>query len=426
MRLFYISFIVVILFSNCSKGNGDISLFIGEDFFESNTKVFFIDTLTVNAGTIKFDSIVAPSNRFLIGSYNDLTFGKTQSKTFIQLRSNSYIINDEAVYDSIALVLKPDGYFYNDTIPEQHFKVHEVLDDIEPNEEDYSYYNTSNFNYNNTPLGEKRFFPRPQKKDSIEIKLNDNFGKSIFTDILEKDITNQDEFIDKYKGIVVTSESNNTTVLGFLNTSNLRIYYTEKDNDGNDIEQVLEINPNTANSFNQISSNRDNTFFDTLDNQEIVVPSSATNKATYIQAGVGLLTRLDIPYVNTLYDISPDGIITNARLRLSLKKNTFSNNLYTKDSLILYAMDDKSNLLPTLLSSTSTAITAYVIDKNSETQNIDYVADITPFIKVKQIETYENYFLAIYSQNYSNSVDRYVLDDTTDTPIKLELNYATY
>ena len=426
MRLFYISFIVVILFSNCSKDNGDISLFIGEDFFESNTKVFFIDTLTVNAGTIKFDSIVASSSRFLIGSYNDLTFGKTQSKAFMQILSSSYTISDEAVFDSIALVLKPDGYFYNDTIPEQHFKIHQVLDDIEPNKDDNSYYNTSSFNYDNTPLGEKRFFPRPRKKDSIEIKLNDNFGKSIFTDILEKDITNQDEFIDKYKGIVITAENNNTTVLGFSNTSNLRIYYTEKDNDGNDIEQILEINPNTANLFNQITSNRNNTFFDTLENQEIVASSSTTNKATYIQAGVGLLTRLDIPYVNTLYNISADGIITNARLRLSLKKNTYSNNLHTKDSLILYAMDNKANILPSLLSTESAPLIAYIVDKNSETQNTDYVADVTPFIKLKQNETHENYFLAIYSQDYSNTVDRYVLDDTKDTPIKLELNYATY
>ena len=82
------------LFS-CNDSMKDITLQIGEDYVDSNTKVYFIDTLTVKAATFQFDSlVVSNTNRLLIGAYSDSVFGKINSKSYLLLftNQNSYCL----------------------------------------------------------------------------------------------------------------------------------------------------------------------------------------------------------------------------------------------------------------------------------------------------------------------------------------------
>ena len=281
-------------FCSCSPDE-DITLQIGEDYVASNTKVYFIDSLTVKASTIQFDSlIVSYPNRLLIGAYNDPTFGVTQSRSFIQLENYDYEINNDAIYDSIALTLYYDKYFYNDTIPNQQFKVFEVLDDIEP--DGGGYYNSTNFNYNNTPIAVKYFSPKPYKNDSLFIKIDDVFGATLFNKIKDDDINNIDEFLNEYKGLVITAnENSNTSILGFAKHSLLRIYYSLQAEE-EIIEKSINFSFNKANTFNQTTSDQAGTYFETIIDQETILLSTETDNSSFIQSGTGIATRIDIPY----------------------------------------------------------------------------------------------------------------------------------
>ncbi len=424
----YLFLLTLITFLNsCNKDVSELTLQIGEDYINSNTKAYFIDTLTVKASTFQFDSLIVSSNRLLIGAYTDEVFGKTHSKSYIQLVNTIYDIDDDAVYDSIVLILNYDKYFYNDTIPSQEYKVFELLEDIEPDE--IAYYNTTNFNYNSTPIAIKKFLPRPNKNDSLDIKISDVFGASLFDKIKDNEINNSEEFLDEYKGLLIqANEDVNTSVLGFSKDSFLRMYYTINGEVEN-LEKTIDFTFDPSNTFNQISSNKIETYFETIVDQETFLPSSETDNSSFIQSGTGIVTRIDIPYVKLLNDISGDGVVIDAKLKFTLKQNSFSDNLYTRDSLQVYIIDRKSNVLDNLTFDGTTPIISVIENENSEFETSTYVIDIMPFIQLKQTETHEEYYLAIYPQEFNSSVDRYIFNGeqtSDDLRMKLELTYAVY
>jgi hypothetical protein len=413
---------------SCNDGIEDITLQIGEDYVDSNTKVYFIDTLTVKSSTFQFDSLIVSSvNRLLIGSYIDPIFGKTQSKSYMRLDNEVYDIDNEAVYDSIALILKYDKYFYNDTIPLQQFKVFKVLEDIEPDEGNY--FNTTNFDFENTPIAQKIFQPKPLKNDSINIEINDDYGLELFNKIKEDEINDNFEFLDEYKGLLIEADEDNTTILGFTKDSFMRLYYSEEE-DEETIEKTIEFSIDPLNTFNQTSSDKTNTYFETIENQETILPSSETNDSSFIQSGTGIVTRIDIPHLKSLNDISGDGVVIDAKLKFTIKKYSSTNNLFIRDSLKAYIINHKADVLGNLtIGDGVTSVTGVIENENTEFETDVYTFDVTSFIILKLNETHETFYLAIYPQHFNSSVDRYIfnghqMEDTLR--IKLELTYAIY
>lgn len=427
----YLSMFLLLLYLvSCDNNEEDITLQVGEDYVNSSTKVYFIDTLTVNSATIQFDSLIVNNvNRLLIGSYNDPIFGKTKSRSFVQLQNSVYSIEEEAVYDSIALILKYDNYFYNDTIPTQRFKVFELLDDIEPNEDDDFYFNTTSINSNITAIAEKDFYAEPNKNDSLNIKIDDLFGSVLFNKIRDNDINNDTEFLDEYKGLLIEADEDiSTSVLGFSKNSLLRMYYVIDDGDDT-VEKTLDFTFNTSNTFNQTGSDKEGTYFEDIVDQETILPSEETYDSCFMQSGTGLAPRIDIPYIKSLNEISRNGTIVNAKLKFSLKRNTFSDNLYTRNTLKAYIVDKKAKVLMELTLDGTEPLTTVVENDNPEFETDIYALDIRPFINLKQVETYEEYFLVLYPPDFNSSVDRYVFNSenaSSDLQMKLELTYAVY
>ncbi len=414
---------------SCNNDEEDSTSLIGEDFIESNTRVYFIDTLTVNASTFMYDSLVVTNvNRLLIGAYQDETFGKTRSRSYTQLENIIYDLDDNAVFDSIALILNFDKYFYNDTIPTQQFKVYKVLEDIEPSDDDDLYYNTTNFNYNTQPIGEKYFLPKPNKTDSLEIRLNDDYGANIFNRIKDNDINNNSDFVDQIKGILIeANEDISTSILGFSNDSFIRLYYSIGDEVAK--EETIDFTFNPANTFNQIESDKTGTFFEDLIDQETFLPSSNTNNNCFMQSGIGLVTRIDIPYIKSLNDISGEGVVVDAKLKFSLKRNSFSNNLATHDSIQAFIIDRKAEALSDLTSNLGEITISTIINNDPEFETDIYVLDIKSFIQLKEIETNEPYYLALYPKEFNSSLDRYIFNGDqfeNELRMKLELTYVIY
>ena len=425
----YVCFLfgLIFVFSCSNPLEEENTLIVGEDFVNTDTKVFFTDTFTVKASTFKFDSIsISNNNRLLIGAYNDPVFGKTKSKSFVQLNNNQFDIDNETVFDSIALILNYDHYFYHDTIPEQTFNVYKVLEDIKPEED---YYNTTTFQYGNVPIATKNFEATPVKVDSLHIELNDAFGSELFAKLRDNEINNNDEFVDEYKGLVIEPEINNTTVLGFLNTSVLRVYYSiigETEN----TDLVLDITFNTENSFNQTSSESSGTSLESLLDQEIYLDSQDANNNCFIQSGVGVVSRIDVPYLDKIYDIPGTGIITDADLVFNVKNTAQETNYRTRDSLQAFIINQKSEVVYNLTNFvTSDYEFGLIEDENQEFNILKYRLPIKQFLDLKLDNPHEDLYLAIYSQDFAQSVDRYIFYDANapeEQKLKLELTYAIY
>ncbi|MDO5969421.1 DUF4270 family protein [Flavivirga aquimarina] len=409
----------------------DSTLPVGENWIDVNTKVYFIDTLTVKATTFKFDSIiVSDASRLLIGAYTDPVFGISKSKSYIQLSNSVFSLDDDAVFDSITLVLKYDDYFYNDTIPTQKFNVYRVTQKIEPNDDDDLFYNTTDFTYDDmAPLASESFLAYPKKEDSVLIHLDNTFGKTLFDDIKDNEINDSEEFLYRYKGLLIEADTDNTAILGFSSESLLRIYYTIP-GEIEDVSYEFDIAFNTNNTFNNISSDYLGTHFESLNDQDINLPSSSTDDASYIQAGTGISTRIEIPYIERINEIQGTGTILDANLKVSIKQNSSTDNLFTKDSLNIYIYNKNGEVLSNLVDEAGDTALGLIDYESSEYNIIVYSIPLKYFLDLK-LETIndDNLFLAIYSQNYNESLDRYILNGenaSDDLKAKLELTYAIY
>ena len=408
--------------------NQDDSFVIGNNWIDSETIILNIDTLTVRSSTIKFDSMIVDANKLLVGYYEDEIFGKTKSEIFTQIIGPNFELDDEAIYDSIALILNYNNYFYNDTLSPQKLNIYQVIDDIKP-ENEY-YYNTTQFNYNNL-IGTKTYIPRPIGKDSLHVSINYDFGYDIFSRIQNHEINNLDAFLDEYKGILIQADiEESKSIIGFNKDSFLRFYYTIEDDSG-DINGTWDFPFNPTNSFNHIESDREETIFENLTNQEVILPSVQTGNNSYLQSGVGIVTRIDIPYIKSLYNIHGKGTIIDAKLKLSLKQNESNQLLYTKDSLSLYLINNNSEITSGLFNFSGQTIYGVISQIDPEFNTVIYSIPIKPFLDIKLSDdaNYDDVFLAIGSKTLNNSLERYVFYGENNTELKklkLEVTYAIY
>ncbi|WP_159023403.1 DUF4270 family protein [Formosa sp. L2A11] len=409
---------------------------VGEDWINNGTKVYYIDTLTVETSTYKFDSLaITGVSQYIMGSYTDPVLGGIKATPYLELYTTDFDIDEDAVFDSIALILDYTNYYYNDTLSRQKYNVYEVLEEITQDDDDNYYYNTTDFDLGTTSLGTADFLPTPIREDSIHYTLNNSFGQAIFDDIQDNIINNVDELTEKYKGIAIVSDDNNTAVLGISTGSKLRFFYTIPDEDivEEGDESYFDMTFNSANSFHSITQTSINSNLTSLDDQAEEVSSKVTDNTSYIQAGSGLATRIDIPYIESVNSIKGSGAIMDANLKISIKHNTDTDNLSIRDSLNVYIIDQFNDTSYQLIDYTGSVVYGIQTDDEVGLNNgyITYVIPIKYFLDLKLNEVNaDNLFLGITSQGYNDSVDRYILEgedaENDDTKTTLELNYALY
>ena len=403
---------------------------VGEDWITVDTKIYFIDSMTVQSSTFKFDSIaVSNTSRLLVGAYSDPVFGQVKAKSFMQFAYPFPSINDEAVYDSIALILKYDNYFYNDTTQTQTISVYNLLDDVKT--DDGFFYNTTDFEADTTPIGTTTFKPYPSKEDSLHVTINNVFGTDLYEKLRDNEITNSDEFLNAYKGLMIDPDTNNTSVLGFATSSYLRLYYSLEDEVENEESETIDFTLNTTNSFHNITTDYSGTNFNTLDSQETQLLSADADEASYAQSGAGMATRIDIPFMETINDIPGNGSILDANIKISIKQNTSTENLYTNDAINVYLIDRKGDSYGVLTDASGETVYGLLESIDEEFKTLTYTIPVTNFLNLKLDQTYgDNLYLGIYGQDFNQSVDRYIFNgdqaDSSNLKLKLELTYAIY
>ena len=192
----------------------------------------------------------------------------------------------------------------------------------------------------------------------------------------------------------------------------------------------FDITFNSSNSFNNISSDTQGTYFESLTDQDVYLPSYLTNNATYIQAGTGIATRIEIPYIEKINDIPGTGTILDANLKISIKQSSSTEILFTNDDLNIYIYNKNGEVLGILTDSAGETVLGLIENESSEYNIITYSIPLKYFLDLK-LSTIndDNLFLAIYSQNYNDSLDRYIFNGekaSNDLKVKLELTYAIY
>ena len=439
-------FILILLFAltlfSCGTDTDTGEFTVGSDYLALSNKVILIDTVTVEMSTINFDSLVTSNkSRILVGNYDDPIFGKVKSDSYFQLSGASYALNSTSsdteavnyVFDSISMILKYDKYYYGDTTQVQTFDIHRLLQKVKPNTDDSNFYNNSSLSYSAESLGKISFIPRPKQKDSINIKMDKEFGEALFQKIKKREITDFDSFTEYLKGLVLVPEtSNSSNIIGFsAGTSKVRLYYSKYMADEDEVSYVLDFTiADKTKQFNSISLNKTGTLLQNLPISSSNLSSNLTNNQGYIQSGTGVACRIEFPNIKQFKNISANGAIVNAELFLKPVNNSYSEKYPLADSLSVYVGDNLNRISGTLVNSAGTTVYGLLNKKSDEfNENVGYTIPVGAFLQKEMIKAADSRSSLILTlPGISKSVDRLILGNQkhANNKIQLKIYYISY
>jgi hypothetical protein len=311
------------IFYACQQDPKEIGLGFADP---SSGQVVFSDTFSVTTSTLYIDSVVsANTGRLLVGQYQDPAFGKITAKAFVEPSLFSFSFGNFPVYDSVALILDYD-YSYGDSTRTQQLSVHRLAASV-----DTLPYKTSDpeLPYESVALGSvffkaKNFRPSGSpaiginfpsitvaqsplpvftqgSNDTLRISLNREFGNALFNQIRAGALATDALLREYLKGFaLIPGAADNAAVCGFsaLNSagfSSLRLYY-HASGSTSPLAYDLRI---SFKHFSTLQADRSGTLLSNLPTSQ-PLPSALTNEQTYVQAGTGIVTKLEFTNLNFL------------------------------------------------------------------------------------------------------------------------------
>jgi len=416
---------------------------VGADYLALKNKVISIDTLTLDVSTVKLDSLVTSSeSRILVGNYDDPLFGKVKSDSYFQVSTdyyNLYSKNSDTdatgyVFDSIAMIMRYDEYYFADTTKVQTLNIHRILKNFKPNVNDNSFYNNSSLSYDETSLGTITYRPKPIGKDSINIKLDNEFGKELFNKFKNNEIADSAEFTEYLKGFVIKSSSaTSSSVIGFNTSSVLRLYYSKGTGNTEESEDNYKMDftiADVSKQFNAVSSDRLGTFIQDLPLSKIALPSVYTGNKGFIQSGTGIACRVDFPNIKQFKYLSEKGAIVDAKLIMKPVKNSYSVMFPLPEKLSVYVVDNLNRIKTTLTNASGETVTADLYKDTDEfNENTAYEISLGAFLQKEMLKESDSKSGLLFTlPTLSKVVDRVVLSDqaSKENKMKLQIYYITY
>ncbi|KAF2511920.1 DUF4270 family protein [Flavobacterium foetidum] len=442
MHKFILTLFFAITMISCGTDTDTGEFVVGSDYLALSNKVIMIDTVSVDMSTINFDSLVTSSqSRILIGNYDDPVFGKVKSNSYFQLSTSTYsLINTGSdtesvnfVFDSISMILKYDNYYYGDTTKVQTFNIHRLNQKVKPNTDDSKFYNNSALSYDTESLGAISFIPRPTQKDSINIRMNDEFGAALFQKIKKREINDFTSFTEYFKGLVLVPDtSNSSSIIGFdVSTSKVRMYYSKYQANTDEVSYVIDFTiSDLAKQFNAVSLDKTGTLLQNLPISSSRLSSLLTGNQGYIQSGTGVACRIDFPNIKQLKYISDNGAIVDAQLILKPVNNSYSAKYPLADSLTVYVGDNLNRISGSMVNSAGTAVYGILNKKSDEfNENVGYYIPVGNFLQKEMLKTSDSRSSLILTlPGISKSVNRIVLGNQKhlNNKIQLKIYYISY
>ncbi|WP_321309409.1 DUF4270 family protein [Marinifilum fragile] len=462
---------------------------IGDNLIDETSEVVLIDTLTIKSSTVILDSLV--TSRFkkaILGSCKDEFLGDVKTEYYGVLdysdgfskptkEVDNVTVKVPIEFDSLVFMAYPNREYFGDTLQVQRLLINRLTEDIELPDNEYSFYSHSKFDYAETPLLDSQFFLMPVKQsqyddvidshgkvnegtngvidyygkyygDGIYIKMNSEEAVSLGKKIVElvnteSDTVTQVKQWQKFiKGIVIRPGDNNTVMWQAPideNKLRLRLYYHETDYSDagkqkyHDFPIVSTDNEQKRLSFTNYSSDRSTTpqQLDRLIEQENELNSYQTDNLTFIQGGIGLYTKINIPYIENLKTLGLTGGILSAELQIYPKDDSYDDELFPlpKNNLILYNTKE-DNKFRSVLPGPNNAPLSFAFVRNPQNKDESYyLADLTSYVNNVLVngDDYDDAILIGFQREaVGDTYDRLIIEDepNSDFRIKLKVTYV--
>ncbi len=429
MRGKIITFLVLSLagLSECTNSVSEI----GSNFFSSHSfDISFVDSVSLKVSTVQMDSMVSSNAiRLLVGHHDDERLGPVTAQSAFQIGVQKAVVLDENTTDylSLRLFLQRDGYSFYDTTGLQTISVHRLAKDLKL----ISGYlwNSSKFSIDESaaPLGSLTFSPRPKKTDSVEVFLSDVLGQELMAMAKANDprLSTYADFTKFFKGLAIIPDTlSNSSLLGFKNKPEMRLYYRDRStvpSTDKHISFKMGASSTTNIYFNRIRANRQTTQLSSLKLRQPVA-SVATGNESYLQCGVGLSIRVEMPYLRNLLLENGNFQCSTAVLEMVPIKGSYTHDPLPP-TLSLYPVDKQNRYL------SLTPFTAGLFKDLELGRNTRYQVDVTGFVNGQlQNNTFNNNALLILldDRQYRSSVNRLYLGDKKNLyNMKIKLYFVT-
>jgi hypothetical protein len=427
------SLFIFILAVSCSSDQEVLPL--NKELVEPTSRLVLVDTLSIGVSTVVLDSITTSGKDLLLaGKYNDPRLGNIISKSYFQVSFPKYTISKDEIFDSISLIIAYNGYSHGDTTQLQKLTVRRLTEKLQIKEQT-SFYNTTSFDYSETPLGELIFYPKPATKEKISIRLDGDFGKEIFDYLnqAQDDEFKDDEFNNFFKGLVlVPDEMTGNSIIGYQVTDTsllVRIYTHTVENELTNHEiNFPVINKNLQ--FNQINCDWSNNPVFINHRQRNAIPVSETGNVSFINAGLGMFTRLSFPTIASMIELENSVLI---RAVLYIKPALGANvELPDGNSFTIYQTGKNNGLDALLVNPDGTFVQPKLSIDELYNEQTWYSFDITDHLITEFSDGYIDPKKALsitFSSSFiSNSLDQLLVGGSENKTIepRLELLFLFY
>ena len=437
--LIYLMVVVAILTWSCENPE---TLAVSKSFNGNNLQTAFVDTFSVVTSTVQLDSVLTNNTgTMLLGKYHDDKLGWVNASSYMQIGSRFQPPpGPQYVFDSIAMIMHYNHYFVGDTLQPIKLNVYRLSEPMLARilpvtaEQKFSvyassagFYNASKFRYFPTPIVSTTVNLLP-RKDSIFIRLPNAFGANWFR-LAQLDsahvFSNSNIFAGSYfYGLYfnIDPSTPSACVVGFKTKNfKIRLYYHQVS--GTDTPTSSTVDFTQFNyQFNNIQSDRTGTALAGLKTYTPLL-SSFTGGATYVQAGTGLVTRMDFPSLKSFFSTNTGVILNAAYLQVFPVQGSYPKNLLPPSTLQLFVTDNTN--IPFTTVSGAFASIQYDYDYGINTY---YNYPIFSYV-YSQIKSNTNYFTPLLlgpAGSQGTSVSRVYIGDRffKNTKIKLLIYYS--
>lgn len=437
-----IAFAILGMVSGCEDSNN-----LGFKVEDPRLNTVFVDTFKIATSTVLIDSMTTSgTGRILVGEYENAITGKVSSASYFQVGlpfGTSFKPAESSTFDSLALILDYDKYWYGDTLSSHQIGVYQLNEDLSPRPLPSHIYGDiplpvftflgSGF-YNNSksssypgPIGALTYFPRPFSGDSVSIRLADEIGQDLFTLAQQgSGKVNFVNFTEHFKGLELRSpDATAGAIVGFATDSALvRMYYTTFDNGG--FPHPASFDYPVVNSqiqYNKVEADRSSTAWAGASVLVDLYPEQ-TNNETFLQGGSGAFTKIQLPDLSFLGDLGDNFVILSARLVVK-PVTTSSSDLTLPSALSLYTVNKNNIVTATLkIPNTNTDIQSILIRDRAYNENTRYSFSITDYVEswVRNPASVRGELLiGLPPGSMSSSITRARIGNTQKSNIKLEL-----
>jgi hypothetical protein len=389
----------------------------------NDPNISYIDNYKVDIATYKLDSFLTSGNKiFTVGHHTDAAFGTITAGSFIQVNLPAdNVVKDKVVsFDSVVVILKPNGNYYGDTALPFAVKIHQLNEKIKNDDEaDVNFYNSRTFAYNPASLGQLTTIIKPVKGTEIKIRISDQFGQDLLTKLKTNntDIRTAEDFLNYFKGIYLTTDTLVSKALYYFTTAGIiRLHYHL--NSTFSEEKYIDFPASVSNQFNAIRYNHTGTDLSVFTPfKKQLKKSSLTGGKAYLHSNMASYVKISFPSILTIKELYPYVKIMKAELVITPASGTYNYPYKLPPALYLYTTDNNNALqrLLTDFSGQSPETGNLFIDKLYG-EKTNYTYNITDYINTVIAEgRFSESALMLFPPNDISGLqnERLVINDQT-------------